>query len=170
MKKQIVLLIILSLFSIACNNSGSNKTENKKEIKEKQNKKSEKVEEGTYRLPPLPKNTYDQIFKYGDYLDIIFEDLDFSMSQDNNASIRAFLQNFNIKRTSLIKPSCKPMGHVIFLKNGNSIIEADFYHSPGCYYFLFMYEGDKPMFSNSMSETGINFFENIKKNNFKSAK
>ena len=59
------------------------------------------------------------------------------------------------------------MGHVAFMKKGNPIIEADFFHSPGCYYFLFFDETGTPIYSNSMSKAGIQFFNSIKQRNFK---
>ncbi len=166
MKRVILLMMVLSFAMVSCKQNSKtldSKDTNKIQAKSTESKKDGKI----YRLPPLPRHIYDDIYKYSDYLDVLFEDLDFSMSQDNNASIRTFLQNINLKRTAALNTACKPMGHVSFIKNGESIIEADFYHEPGCYYFIFYYEGDPPMFSNSMSETGIQFFNNLKSRSFK---
>ncbi len=171
MYKRLLILTLSLILTFSCNNSIKNKTGEKTNNKpntsiEKENANSEEIT----RYRPLPRHIYDQIYKYADYLDIIFEDLDFSMSQENNASIRGFLNNINMKRTPAVKSSCKPMGHVVFLKKGNPIIEADFFHSPGCYYFLFFDEMGKPIFANSMSDIGIDFFENIKTGRYKPAK
>jgi len=170
MKKISVLIFLFSFVVLSCKENTKN-TMTKEEGKSESKTDKKSLEEGKiYRLPPLPQHIYDEIYKYSDYLDVLFEDLDFSMSQDNNASIRVFLKNINLKRSAALNTACKPMGHVSFIKNGISIIEADFYHQPGCYYFIFNYEGDPPMFSNAMSETGIRFFNNLKSKSFKPRK
>ena len=171
MYKRILILMLPLFLVFSCNNKTENKSNDRDNSKANTaiKKKNTKPEEVT-RYRPLPKHIYDQIYKYADYLDVMFEDLDFSMSQDNNASIRSFLSNINIRRTPAVKSSCKPMGHVVFLKKGNPIIEADFFHSPGCYYFLFFDEMGKPIFANSMTDSGINFFENIKTGRYKPVK
>lgn len=171
MYKRILILMLPLFLAFSCNNSTENT--NRKSDKSNANisakRENSKPEEIT-RYRPLPKHIYDQIYKYADYLDVIFEDLDFSMSQDNNASIRSFLSNINLRRTPAVKSSCKPMGHVVFLKKGNPIIEADFFHSPGCYYFLFYDEKGKPLFANSMTDMGIRFFDDLKNGRYKPAK
>ena len=166
MKNYLTLFIVFSIFMISCTNTNDKKQNARADLKKQENI-SKVSQEDSYRLPPLPSHIYNEIFKYGDFLDVIFEDLEFSMSQENNTSIRSFLQNINLKMTTPIKSSCKPMGHAVFLKNGTNIIEADFYHGSGCYYFVFMYEGEEPMYSNSMSSIGKTFFNNLKNRNFK---
>jgi len=168
MKNKLLFLVFALLLAFSCNNTSKDKNGEQDNAKAKTSVKkdiSDDIEVTRYR--PLPKHIYDQIYKYADYLDIIFEDLDISMSQEDNASIRSFLKNINIKRTPAVKSSCKPMGHVVFIKKGKPIIEADFFHSPGCYYFLFFDEMGKPLFANSMSDTGISFFESIKSGKYK---
>ena len=167
MKRISLLLLVLGVLFLSCKDLTKSNIGKEVVSKEAKTEKKSKEEGKIYRLPPLPEHIYHDIYKYSDYLDVLFEDLDFSMSQDNNASIRSFLQNINLKRTAALNTACEPMGHASFQKNGQSIIEADFYHEPGCYYFIFYYENEQPMFSNSMSETGIQFFKNLKSQSFK---
>jgi len=165
MKSNIVLFLLIGMLFISCKENSNKKADSKKS--EITKSKTPKREGKIFRLPPLPKGLYEDLFKHADYLDVLFEDLDFSMSQDNNASIRSFLQNINIKRSTELNTACPPMGHAVFSKHGNTMIECDFYHSEGCYYFIFNYEGDQPAYSNAMSDVGINFFNNLKNRNFK---
>ncbi len=169
---KILIILMLPLFlALSCNNGTENKNRESDKSGANISAKKEKQEpEKITRYRPLPKHIYDQIYKYADYLDVMFEDLDFSMSQDNNASIRSFLGHINLKRTPAVKSSCKPMGHVVFLKKGNPIIEADFFHSPGCYYFLFYDEQGKPLYANSMTDMGIRFFDDLKSGKYSPVK
>ena len=169
MKRKSLLLLVFGVLFLSCKDSS--KSNSSEDIsKEAKTEKKSKEEGKIYRLPPLPSHIYQDLYKNSDYLDVLFEDLDFSMSQDNNASIRSFLQNISLKRSAVLNTACEPMGHASFQKNGQSIIEADFYHEPDCYYFIFYYENEQPMFSNSMSETGIRFFKRLKSQSFKPEK
>lgn len=170
MNKKLIILILPLFLIFGCKDTKqSSSTSSAKNTEQSKQAKNDEIQDEGYRLRPLPKYIYDEIYKYSDYLDVIFEDLDFSMSQEDNKSIRSFLQNINLRRTPLIKKDCKPMGHVAFMKKGNPIIEADFFHSPGCYYFLFFDEKGAPLYSNAMSDLGIEFFNNLKNRNFKKA-
>lgn len=165
MKSRLIIFVLLSMLFFSCKQNSVNKADSNKASVA--NNKTTKPEGKVFRLPPLPKGLYEDLFKHADYLDVIFEDLDFSLSQDNNAAIRSFLQNINIKRSTELNTSCVSMGHAVFSKHGDTMIECDIFHSSGCYYFIFNYEGDPPAYSNAMSEVGISFFNNLKNRSFK---
>ncbi len=159
------LLSILSIMLIlaSCNTTTTDKKVNKDNANSEITSKS-----GV--LPMLPVEVVEDIIMNADYLDILFEELDFSMSQDKNRAIRIFLQNIDYK-TPLkeFNKDCKPLASVLISKNSNTIIEADVYHWDGCYYFIFLDENRKPKYANNMSEIGIRFFQNLKERNFETS-
>jgi hypothetical protein len=53
------------------------------------------------------------------------------------------------------------MGNQRYLSEGELLAEMDFYHAPGCYFFVITYEGKK--YYNKMTQAGITFYENLKK-------
>ena len=170
MVQRLFTFLILFTLLFSCNNEKQHKkshSDKKAEAAKTEAKKSKK--EDYYMLPPLKNYIYRDIYDSSDYMDIIFDDLDFSMSLSDNKSIRGFLKYINMNISPHIKPSCKPMGHFAFIKKGKTIIEGEFYHSPGCYYFIFQDSDGKNVYANSMSAEGIAFFKNIKTRNFKPA-
>ena len=173
MKKSLFFYLMLTalLTTFSCGNGkGKEKKAEKKNVKVEEHADGKDIRKDYYLLPPLDNNILRDIYDSSDYLDVIFEDLDFSMSLSDNKSIRGFLNYINFKMSPHIKPGCKPMGHFVFVKKGTTVIEGDFYHSPGCYYFLFQDSDGKNIYANAMSDEGVAFFNNIKRRNFKPAR
>ena len=170
MKKTLYIFLAMSMllaFTSCKDKSESKKNTTADDKTAMENKPAKKKD--YYMLPPLNNHIQRDIYDSADYLDIIFDDLDFSMSLSDNKSIRGFLNYINFNISPHIKPGCKPMGHFAFVKRGNTIIEGEFYHSPGCYYFVFQNSDGENVYANAMSQEGIDFFNNIKHRNFKPA-
>jgi len=152
--------IILSAFSFlflaslqSCQEQKPAKTTGEEKVKEVQ----------SVQMNSLPENVFRILYEKSDYLDVLFDELPFSISQDDNASIRNLLSHIDNKIPVIQNKNCVPLGHQIYQEAGVILAEADFYVSEGCNYFVFSYQGKK--YYNNMMTSGINFYENLKKQN-----
>lgn len=110
-------------------------------------------------LPKLPKADADFLWNNCTYVDLVFYNLPFSMSIDNQAGIRSNLIMIANKQISQ-NPACKSIGRVIYQIDGKIILEADMFYGDGCNYFVF-YKDKKAVYANSMTAEGIQYFTNI---------
>lgn len=143
------LVSFLSIFSCA--------EKEKKKAVVQENKPSEKLLDV---LPSLPDKEMAVLFNQCDFIDYIFIDLPFSLSQNEKASIQQnvmFIENNPVKERMA---SCKPMARKFFKVQGNIVWEADVYAVDPCFYFVF-YKDNKPMYANTMSANGKNFYNNL---------
>jgi len=105
-----------------------------------------------------------KLYNECDYLDVIFMELPFSMSQGHPSGIRNLLSQLDNVPPESIDPNCPLMGNQVYQKAGETLAEADFYISEGCNYFVFTYQGKK--YYNKVKQTGINFYENLRNKKF----
>lgn len=117
-------------------------------------------EEQLFDLPALPISELQMLYDKASYVDYIFYDLPFSLSQDNQASIRANLGLLSPDKLTTLSISCKPIGREFFQVDGEIAYEADLYYSDGCYGYVFL-KDNKPAFANMISEEGLKFYRNI---------
>ena len=96
-----------------------------------------------------------------DAIDIIFYETNFSMSQNEKATIQNTLYYF-LPSPVGHNPDCKPIGRMTFMVKGEIRREVDIYISEGCQYFLWM-ENNKPVHINPMSPQGVTFFTEVLK-------
>ncbi len=163
--KYIAIILTITIGLIACDSSSKKEATVSKE----KSKTKEIVAQDT--IPTLPISIIEDIALNADYLDVLFETLNFSMSQDDNKNIRSFLRNIDLKTPlTRIEPNCEVFGSVAFNKKGNTIIEGDIYYSKDCKYFIFLDENRKPKYANKMSGYGIEFFNRLIKGQFKTSK
>lgn len=111
-------------------------------------------------LPPISDADYGYLMKECDFIDYIFFDLPFSLSQDEKESI---IQNMNfISREGVtnIPAACKPMARKFFKVKGTIVWEAEVYMSDQCKHFIF-YKDNKAVYANKMAQSGINFYNNL---------
>lgn len=113
----------------------------------------------TATLPAFPKDSILVLFDQCDYIDFVFYNGNFSISQNEQASIRSSLGHISPEAAPM-QPECKPMGRIFYQINGENRAQADFYFSQNCLYYIFM-EDNKPKYANKMTEQGFNFFKNI---------
>ena len=111
-------------------------------------------------LSPLPNESMQKLFNEATYIDYIFYDLPFSISQDNTPSIHSNLQLISGEKLDPISKSCKPIGREFFHIGGVIAFEADLYFQDGCYGYVFL-EKEKPIYANKISEAGMKFYSNI---------
>jgi hypothetical protein len=127
------------------------------------NPKPEMTQSGTEtknELPPISDSDYNYLMKECDFIDYIFFDLPFSLSQDEKESI---IQNMNFisrEGVSNIPAGCKPMARKFFKVKGTIVWEAEVYMSDQCKHFIF-YKDNKAVYANKMAQSGINFYNNL---------
>jgi hypothetical protein len=95
-----------------------------------------------------------------DFVDIIFYQMDISVSQNDAASVRQTTQFLTLNG----KPSamnCPAIGRLTFLSKGKIIREADIhFQSTACAYFTLI-ENKKPVGTCLISPDGLKFFNSL---------
>ena len=151
--KNILLLGVLTCFLVSC------KTDQKKDINQSDAKK-EVISQKFQDLNSLPGDLMLRLFNEATYIDYIFHNLPFSISQDDKPSITSNLKLISPERLGPIPTTCKPMGREFFHIGGEIVAEADVYFQNGCYGYVFL-ENEKPIYANKVSEAGAKFYSNI---------
>ena len=108
----------------------------------------------------LPQETLKKLFDEATYIDYIFYDLPFSVSQDDQPSIHANLNLISPEKMGPISSSCKALGREFFHIGGDIALEAEIYFQEGCYGYVF-YKGNKLMYANKISAAGMKFYGNM---------
>lgn len=116
--------------------------------------------ESKFILPSFPQVEMERLFREATFIDYIFYDLPFSISQDNQPSIHANLKLISSGALDNLPINCKPIGREFFQINGEIVHEADLYFSDGCYGYVFL-KDEKPIYANKLTEGGMKFYNNI---------
>ncbi len=153
MKREIPILVCISLM-LACLFACKESAE-KTEISKSENSS---LIDNPY--PPLPMEIMGKLFQECNYVDYIFNNLPFSVSQDSNEAIKTNLSFFEQRAPEKINKSCKSLGREFFQISGEIIIEAEIYYSNECQHYIF-YKDGKPMYSNVISASGKNFYQQL---------
>ena len=111
----------------------------------------------------LPTSVFEELYTEADYMDVIFQELPYSISQENNSSIRQILRHVDNKAPASINNNCPLLAQQVFQRQGKIIAEADIFCDQGCYYYVFKFKGQ--VYYNAMTQAGIEFYENLKKGN-----
>ncbi len=120
---------------------------------------NEKMQNST-PLESIPQATVMKMWEECTYIDYIFHHLPFSMSQDEQSSIRANLGYISTEPQAFLPAKCKPMARQFFQVNGEIVLEADVYLSKPCKFYVFV-ENEKPVYANKMTPAGEQFFQNM---------
>ena len=139
--KNLILLSLITCLAFSC------KTEQKKDEK-------------FSNLMSLPQDQFQKLSNEVTYVDYIFHDLPFSISQDDKPSINANLQLISAEKFGPISKSCKPIGREFFHIRGVIAFEADIYFQNGCYGYVFL-DKETPIYANKISGAGMKFYTNI---------
>ena len=153
MNTRILLFLFMSLAVFSCkNNEGT--TEKKQD--EPQQTTATATPAEALPLPPLEKLEY--LFENCTHVDYVFYDLPFSMSMDDQGSIQRTLAHIS---TSVApeKADCKPMGRIFFDVGTTTELQAEFFFSPGCVYFIF-YEDGKKKYSSFITPDEVKYMNN----------
>lgn len=153
MKKFIFIFICIGLFS----------------CKEKNTKPEVKVDpQLTVPAPSqikldvgsIPEEEFMKMYNNASYVDYIFYNLPFSISQNDQSSVRSNLGMISSEPLTSLQEGCKPIGREFFQIDGVVAFEADLYYSEGCFGYVFM-KDEKPIYANKMSEEGLKFYGNL---------
>jgi len=151
--KNFILIGLLSCLLFAC------KTDQKKDTVSTPDKK-EVANQKFADLNPLPNESMQKLFNEATYIDYIFYNLPFSISQDDKPSIHSNLKLISGNKFGPISKDCKPIGREFFHIGGAIAYEADVYFQDGCYGYVFL-DKEKPIYANKVSEEGMKFYSNI---------
>ena len=158
MKKGIKLFVaILTISSMACQPK-------EKSISPEPETSPQETVSPKPQITSLPALVFQEIYEESDYMDVIFQNLPFSISQEENTSIRQMLRHVDNRPPETLNNNCLLFAQQMFQKGGEIIAEAEIYHDPGCYYYVFTYKGQ--VYINAMTETGIGFYNDLKKGNY----
>lgn len=149
MKNQILFVagfMIMSLFACKSDNSQSNAPA--------QSAPAQAV------YPVLPAELHQKLYNQVDYLDFIFHDFPFSMSQKEKPSIQLNVSYIDKAPVMSIPQNCKAIARQFYQIEGEIILEADVYYGDNCNFYVF-HENGKASYANMMSQNGVGFFQNI---------
>lgn len=152
MKKTLLLALLFCSF-LAC------KSDQKKESKTKAENTSASAQKYG-DLPALPADQMNSLIQQTSYIDYIFYNLPFSISQDNRPSILANIKLMSSDQMGPILTSCQPLGREFFHIGGQIAFEAEIYFQDGCFGYVFL-ENEKPKYANKVSAEGMKFYSNI---------
>ena len=113
-------------------------------------------------LEPLPVDEIIFLFNEATYVDYIFHDLPFSLSQSDVKAVQANVGMISSGTPYNFKNNCKSMGREFFHVNGEIVWEAELYFDPEnkCSAYIF-YKNKKPVYANAISDAGIKFYTNL---------
>lgn len=113
-------------------------------------------------IPGISKEVLDRLINKCTFIDYIFHDLPFSLSQSEDPSIDQNIGfiDFNRPIGRLIK-GCKPIGRKFFQINGNIEYDVDVYLSKHCRYYVFVDKDNKPLYANYMTDSAVLFYNNV---------
>jgi len=156
MKKFPVVFLctsILMLLLISCNDNNSKKLNREKKWE------SEGQAVNITSLPSISFEEMKNIYETCDFIDLIFYNVDFSMSINTKSNIQRTV-GFIATNAAKLNPACQAMGRVFFQRNGELLIEADMYFDEQCQYFVFLKNG-KPAFANDLNPQGRAYFSQV---------
>jgi hypothetical protein len=112
-------------------------------------------------IPPgIPNEKMIDLYENVDFIDFIFRDLPFSISQEDKASIQQTIRHINNVPPPAINPNCEYFAQQIFQENGEIVLDAKIFFQEGCTYYLF-YENGVAKYSGSFTPEGIQFYNSI---------
>jgi len=159
MKNIFSYLIIMGLIVTALSSCGEEVKDDKRALSRDEMWKTKTAEVKVSSLPSITFEEMKVLYEGADFIDIIFYDVDFSMSVNNKTNIQKMVA-FVSTNVARINPSCKPTGRIFFQKNGELLAEADMYYDDKCRYFVFQKNG-KAAYANDITPEGQAYFAKI---------
>jgi hypothetical protein len=116
-----------------------------------------KTEETFVSLPDdIVRTMVDKV----DYIDYLWNDLPFSVSQEEKKAIVTNITFISAEPQTTIPAGCKSIGRKTFNIKGEILIEADVYFSKGCAFYVFI-KDNKKVYANKMTPQGIEFYTKL---------
>jgi len=113
----------------------------------------------TSSYPSLSNEEITKLYSIAEKVDMIFYNLPMSVNQDDAASAKNTVLYIS-PAPAIIANNCKPLGRLSWISQGVIVQEADIYVNTGCQYMIFM-KNNQPVAANAMSESGVEFFNQI---------
>lgn len=113
----------------------------------------------TSPYPSLSNEEITKLYSIAEKVDMIFYNLPMSVNQDDAASAKNTVLYIS-PAPAIIANNCKPLGRLSWISQGAIVQEADIYVNTGCQYMIFM-KNNQPVAANAMSESGVDFFNQI---------
>jgi hypothetical protein len=152
-KFNFALLVAVITIISACKNG------NEKPI---ETKKTETTQNTGEPIPGFPKDAMIKLMNECTYVDYIFHKLPFSLSQNDDPSINQNISFLDVdKPLEYIPAGCKPDARKFFQIKGDIVYDVDVYIQSGCHFYVFVDKNNKPIYANRMTQSGINFYNNI---------
>lgn len=146
------LLFCALLLTISCKENTNESAE--------QAKDAETSAESGPTLPPLPDADRAKMMQQCDFIDYIWHELPFSISQKDPEAVKSNITFISYEGLNVLPTDCKNIGRKSYQIHGEIFYDADIYFGEGCYYYVFL-RNEKPMFANKMTQEGINFYKGI---------
>ncbi|MFN7119878.1 MAG: hypothetical protein ACK4TA_23995 [Saprospiraceae bacterium] len=115
----------------------------------------------TTAYPPISQEVLETIVTKGDHIDIVFYKYPISVSRDGNSDVVQELARLTAEAPATLG-NCQPDGRIFYNGNGETLLEADLYIQPNCYFVVFMQNG-KPAFANTLTNEAIQFYDGLTK-------
>ncbi|MBV6472446.1 MAG: hypothetical protein JPMHGGIA_00702 [Saprospiraceae bacterium] len=115
-------------------------------------------------LDAMDANHISKLRSEGTSVDLISlkKDVNVSMSFDNPQAF-SIIMSFITSEKGLLTTSCLPDAHLIVQKSGDILQEMDLYYKNGCNAMVFLDGEGKKIAANSISNEGVDFFNNFLK-------
>jgi len=151
MKKQLYILLITSFLITSCKEKAAVKSP-----------LAEAAKSENIQLPPIPIDQLKNLIENANYVDYIFHNLPFSLSQDSKKSVQSNIGMIDPRGNAIFKKECPSMGREFFHVDGEIVMEAELYCSKedNCYAYVFYVDG-KPKYANGVTEAGRKFYQNM---------
>ena len=112
---------------------------------------------GSY--PSITDSIMVHLWENCDFIDYIFYNFDFSLSQGDKPAIQASLNHVS-REVPEINPECRSIGRIFYQVEGENVMEADIILTEQCQYYIF-YENGRKTYANKLSEAGIGFYNGV---------
>ncbi|MCZ2100825.1 MAG: hypothetical protein LC107_04720 [Chitinophagales bacterium] len=119
------------------------------------------VDMSSPEIPGVPEEVMLRLINECTFIDYIFSQLPFSLSQDEPPSIKQNILFIDYtKPVGRIPKHCKPDGRKFFQIQGEIVYDVDVYILNGCNFYVFVDKENKPMYANYITPEGMNFYNN----------
>ena len=159
MKNRFLYIVLISCIGLLSFSCGGNANDDKRAKSKDEMWKTKTTDVKVSSLPSITFEEMKVIYEGTDFIDIIFYNVDFSMSVNNKTNIQKMV-GFVSTNVASINKNCKAMGRLFFQKNGEMIAEADMYYDDQCRYFVFQKNG-KAAYANDITPEGQAYFAKI---------
>lgn len=109
--------------------------------------------------PSITQEKMMYLYENCDYIDFVFYSTNFSMSQGDQAAIRATLSGVSTDGAR-VASTCQPIGRVFFQVDGVNVEEADLFFGGECLSYVF-YQDGKYAYGNQLAQSGFDFYQKV---------